>query len=368
VRRRVLLLVKGLGRGGAEQLLVSGARHHDRDRFDYEAAYLLPHKDALVEDLRDEGVPVACLSGSRGIGWLGRLRSLVRDRRIDLVHAHSPYAAIGARLALGRRSPKLVYTEHNVWARYHPATRWANLATFPRNDHVFAVAEDVRASIAYPMALSFRRMPPTETLHHGIDLERFPTPAPTDGVRAELGIEEGAPVVGTVANFKAHKAHDVLLRAAVLVRRDVPDVRFVLVGTGPLEDDVRRQASARGLDDQVVFAGFREDVPRVAASFDVFALPSTYEGLSIALLEAMALERPPVVTRVGGLPEVVADGVSGLLVPSGDPDALAAQIVRLLQDPKLRADMGAAARRRVAAFDIRRAVARTEKVYGELLG
>ncbi|MGH2636009.1 MAG: glycosyltransferase [Actinomycetota bacterium] len=367
MKRRVLLLVKGLGRGGAEQLLVSAARHLDRTRFDYEAAYLLPYKDALVDDLRAAGLPVACLSGARGIGWLGRLRSLVRRRRIDLVHVHSPYAAIGARLALPR-GPKLVYTEHNVWARYHPATRWANLATFPRNDHVFAVADDVRASIVYPRGISFLQMPPTETLHHGIDLDRFPAPGSSNGVRAELGIADGAPLVGTVANFKAHKAHDVLLRAAVRVRRDVPDVRFVLVGTGPLEDEVRREAHAIGVGDQVVFAGFREDVPRVAAAFDVFALPSTYEGLSIALLEAMALGKPPVVTRVGGLPEVVDDGVSGLLVPSGDPEALATQIVRLLRDPKMRADMGEAARRRAGAFDIRRAVRRTEEVYGELLG
>lgn len=365
--RRVLLLVKGLGRGGAEQLLVSAARHLDRSRFDYEVAYLLPHKDALVDDLRAAGLPVACLSGARGVGWLGRLRSLVRGRRIDLVHAHSPYPAIGARVALRRGGTKLVYTEHNVWARYHPATRWANLSTFFRNDHVFAVAEDVRSSIVYPRPMSFLRMPPTETLHHGIDVELVPALAVPDGVRAELGISDGAPVVGTVANFKTHKAHDVLLRAAERVRRDVPDVRFVLVGTGPLEEEIRRQTRERRLEDHVVFAGFRDDPLRVAASFDVFALPSTYEGLSIALLEAMALGKPPVVTRVGGLPEVVDHGVSGLLVPSGDPDALAVEIVRLLRDAKLRADLGEAARRRATDFDIRRAVRRTEEVYGELL-
>jgi glycosyltransferase involved in cell wall biosynthesis len=362
----VLVLIKGLGRGGAEQLIVSAARHLDRGRFDYEVAYLLPHKDALVAELESAGLRVHCLRAGRGPGWVGRLRSLVRDRRIDLLHVHSPLAAIGARLGLRRRGPRLVYTEHNVWDRYHPATRWANLATFPRNDHVFAVAEHVRASITYPRALSFLTMPPTETLHHGIDVDLVPTPAP-NGVRAELGIAPDAPIVGTVANFKAHKAHDVLLRAAERVRREVPDVRFVLVGTGPLEEDVRRRTAERGLGDAVVFAGFRDDVPRVAAAFDVFALPSAYEGLSIALLEAMALGRPPVVTRVGGLPEVIEHEVNGLLVPSGDPDALASQILRLLRDPAMRASVGEEARRRAASFDIRRAVRRSEAVYEELL-
>jgi glycosyltransferase involved in cell wall biosynthesis len=365
MRRRVLVLIKGLGRGGAEQLLVSAAPHLDAERFEYRVAYLLPKKDALVGELRSAGLPVECLHGERGIGWVSRLRSMVRRGRIDLVHVHSPVAATGARLGLGPGGPRIVYTEHNVWARYHPMTYRANMLTFFRNDHVFAVSEHVRASIAYPRPLAFLPMPPTETLHHGIDLELVPPAA--DGVRAELGIEEDAPIVGTVANFKAHKAHEVLLRAAVEVRRDVPNVRFVLVGTGPLEADVRRRAEASGLNGTVVFAGFRDDAPRVASAFDVFALPSTYEGLSIALLESMALGKPAVVTRVGGLPEVVADGVNGLLVQPGAPAELAREIVRLLRDPALRARLGDAARVRAHEFDIRRAVRRTEDVYGELL-
>jgi glycosyltransferase involved in cell wall biosynthesis len=275
-------------------------------------------------------------------------------------------AAIGSRLAFGARRPRLVYTEHNVWARYHPVTYWGNMATFFRNDRVFAVAEHVRASIRYPRALGWLPMPRTETLHQGIDVAHLPQSA-HEGVRAELGIDADAPVVGTIANFKTHKAHDVLLRAAVDVRRAVPNVRFVLVGTGPLEPDVRRLAETAGLNGTIVFAGFREDALRVASAFDVFALSSTYEGLSIALLEAMALGKPAVVTRVGGLPEVVDDGVTGLLVPSGSPETLARAIVRLLQDPALRGRLGEAGRARAETFDIRRAVRRSEEVYEELL-
>ncbi len=362
---RVLVLIKGLGRGGAEQLLVSGARHLDRERFDYEIAYLLPHKDALVGELRAAGLPVTCLDGARGVGWIGRLRSHVRRRGIDLIHVHSPLAAIGTRLAFGPRGPRLVYTEHNIWARYHRATYIGNLATFFRNDHVFAVAEHVRASIRYPSALSFLPMPPTETLYQGIDMDQLSVEP--DGVRSELDIDDDAPVVGTVANFKTHKAHDVLLRAAVEVRAEIPNVRFVLVGTGPLEEEIRRKVEASGLAETVVFAGFRDDAPRVASAFDVFALPSNYEGLSIALLESMALGKPVVVTAVGGLPEVIQDEVSGLLVPPGASGPLAGNIVRLLRDPALRARLGDAARRRAAEFDIRRAVRRTEAVYEAML-
>lgn len=364
---RVLLLIKGLGRGGAEQLLASSAPYLDRDRFDYEVAYLLPWKDALAGELEARGLPVHCLQGGRGLGWAGRLRGLARRRGIDLVHSHSPLAAVGARRALGRRM-RHVYTEHNVWSRYHRATYWANAATFPRSQHVFAVSDHVRESIRYPGPLRFRPMPPVETLHYGLDpaaMERW-RGAP-DGVRAELGIPADAPMAVTVANFKLHKGHEFLLEAARRVRRLVPGVRFVLVGTGALQEDLQRRARQLGLEESVVFAGFREDAPRVAAAGDVFVLPSLYEGLSIALVEAMALGRPSVVTAVGGQPEVIEDGVHGLLVQPRDPSSLARAVATLLLDRACRDRMGRAALRRAAAFDIRTAVRRTEAVYGGVL-
>ena len=174
-------------------------------------------------------------------------------------------------------------------------------------------------------------------------------------------------MIGSIANFKAAKDHATLLRAAVRVRQAVPGVRLLLVGQGPLEARTRRLAAELGLADTVVFAGFRDDARRLAAAFDVFTLSSTYEGLPIALVEAMALGRPAVVTDVGGTSEVVTDGDDGLLVPPRDPVALADGLVRLLHNPDLRARIGAAARARASDFDIRTAVARMEQVYADLL-
>ncbi|MGH2572281.1 MAG: glycosyltransferase [Actinomycetota bacterium] len=365
---RILLLIKGLGRGGAEQLLVNAARYLDTSRFSYEVAYLLPWKDALVSELEEANLPVHCLHGGRGPGWLSRLRRLVRDRQIDLVHSHSPIAAVGARLALGRRpAVRRVYTEHNVWERYHRATYWANLLTFPRSDHVFAVSEHVALSIRYPAALRFRRMPPVETRYHGIDPQAVSSWPSPDGIREELGIPESAPVVGTVANFKAHKGHRQLLRAAARVRRLVPEVRFVLVGAGPLEGEMKSLARELALDGTVIFTGHRQDVPQLVQTFDLFALPSIHEGLSIALIEALAVGTPAVVTNVGGLPEVVEDGKQGFVVPPGDEDSLVESIVTMLLDASLRERFGESARERAAGFDIRHAIARIEEVYGELL-
>ena len=366
--KRILHIIKGLARGGAEQLLLSQAPYADRSRFDYEVAYLLPDHNTLVGELEAAGLPVHCLDGARGAGWIGRLRRVVHDREIDLVHGHSPYVAIGTRVGLrGRSRPRMVYTEHNVWEAYHRATYWGNLLTYPRSDHVFAVSDHVLASIRYPLPLRFLRMPTVETLHHGVDPAAVRGWESSDGVREELGIPDDAPLVGTVANFRPSKGHAVLLEAAVRVRRAIPKVRFVLVGLGPLESEIRRRARELGLDGTVVFAGARGDAPRVAGACDLFTLPSVYEGLAIALIEAMALGRPAVVTRAGGLTEVVEHGKQGLVVDPGDPKGLADAIISLLRDPDLRHQFGEAGRRRAAKFDIRRALRRHEEVYSELL-
>lgn len=368
--RRILVLIKGLGRGGAEQLLVSAAPYRDAERFAYEVAYVLPEKDALTGELETVGIPTHCLGGA-GAAWVGRLRKLVRERDVDLVHAHLAYTAIGARLALAGAGVPLVYTEHIVWECYHPATYWANLLTFPRNDHVFTVSERVTRSIRYPAVLRSLPHPPVETLYHGLDPAAVARWTAEDGVhrvRPELGVAAHAPVVVTVANFKAHKGYDYLLEAAARVRQEIPAVRFVLVGQGPLEGEVRAGVRRHGLDETVVFAGHRPDVPRIVDASDVFALASLHEGLSIALLEAMAVGTPPVVTDAGGLAEVVADGEHGLVVPPRDADALASAIGSLLRDPELRGRLGRAARERAASFDIRASVRRAEAVYERLLG
>jgi glycosyltransferase involved in cell wall biosynthesis len=365
MRPGVLHLIKGLGRGGAEQLLVDAVRHLDRDRRRYEVAYLLPWKDALVGELRSQGVAVHSLDGGSGTAWLGRLRRLARGRGIGLIHTHSPYPAIGARTAVGAHH---VYTEHNVWQRYHRATYWGNLLTFFRNDHVFAVSDQVRASIRYPSGLGLMTMPPVETLYHGLDMARLQERADVGGVRLELAIPDDAPLVGTVGNLTPKKAHGDLIEAVSIVRRRLPDVRLVLVGQGPLERDLRERVRGLGLNEAVVFAGYRTDATRLMAAFDVFVLPSRFEGLSIALLEAMALGRAVVATRVGGSPEVIEDGDSGILAEAGDPGALAEAIRSLLDDPSRRARMGQAARRRAGRFDIGAAAARMEEVYEGLLG
>lgn len=350
------MLTKGLGRGGTERLLAGTVRHLDRARFEVEVAYLLPWKDAFVEEIEAAGVAVHCLGATRAgrVAWLPRLRRLVRDREIDLVHTHMPLPASAARLALPRTT--FVHTEHNMWDRYRPATRLVNRVTYRRNASVIAVSDGVAASV--------RALVPVEVVVHGIDVANIRRDAAARSrARRALGLGEEGPVVGTVGNLTAKKDHASLLTATRRLADEHPGLRVVVVGSGPLEGELRARAAALGLADTVLFAGMRHDVFDLLAAFDVFTLSSRFEGLPIALLEAMATGVPPVATRVGGIPEVVTDGVDGTLVPPGDPEALATAIGKLLADPAGRAEMGLRATERATAFDLSAAVRRIEDVY-----
>ena len=362
----VLWLTKGLGPGGAERLLVSMARAADHQRFRYEAAYLLPEKDHLVAELAAAGVPARCLDGPRELDlrWTARLRRLLVDRRYDVVHVHAPYVAAAARMVVRTvpRRPRLLYTEHNTWAGYGRATRWANAVTYPLDDARVVVSPDARRSLP----ARWRRG--TELVVHGIDLGRVRDHrGRRQELRAALGLPAGAVVVGTVANLRRHKDYPTLLRAASAALRSEADLRFLAVGQGPLESELRALHDALGLDDRFRFLGYRADPLEVLAACDVFVLSSIAEGYPVALMEALGLGLPVVATAVGGVPDAVRPGVEGLLVPPSHPDRLADAILALSRDPARRADMGAAAAARAELFDIRRATSRIEEIYVELV-
>jgi glycosyltransferase involved in cell wall biosynthesis len=193
-------------------------------------------------------------------------------------------------------------------------------------------------------------------------------PAARVSAREGLDLPPTQPVVGTVANFTPKKDHAGLLEALGTVREVVPDVLWLMIGSGPLEAELRRKATSLGLDANVRFLGSRDDVLDLLPALDLFVLGSRFEGLPISLLEAMASEVPVVVTTVGGIPEAVTDGVEGRLVPPVDPQVLAVAVTDLLHDPARRATMGTAAATRVRAdFSIARAVHRTEELYDQLL-
>lgn len=359
---RVLWLTKGLGPGGTERLLVAHARVGDHDRFDYRAAYLRPDKVHLTGELRDLGVPSTCLGAATpaDLRWLWRLRRMLVRERIDVLHVQSPSVAPFARLVARtvRPRPRVVYTEHNTWSSYRPGTRWANRLTYRLDDAHVAVSEEVRRSTP---ARVQRQL---DTVIHGIDVAAVRAQvAERDVVRAELGIGPDEVVIGTVANLRAQKAYPDLLAAAVTVTQRCPQARFVSVGQGPLEAEIKAEHARLGLGDRFVFLGYRPDATRVMAAFDVFTLASLFEGLPVTLMESRALGLPVVVTAVGGLVAHVADGDDGLLVPPGEPAALAEALVRVVEDAELRRRLAQRSAGRAEAFDARTAARAVEARY-----
>ncbi|MGH8883792.1 MAG: glycosyltransferase [Egibacteraceae bacterium] len=367
---RVLWLTKGLGRGGIEQLLSLSAAYIDRARFDVEVAYLLAWKDAFVPELERRGIETHCLGmrHNADLSWIRRLRSLARERQFDLVHTHSPYPAVAARIALGAARAPLLHTEHNVWPRYRWPTYAANAATYQRNAAVLAVSRPVAESIRPPRWMPWVAVPALQVVHHGIDESRVRWgPDARAEARRTLDLDEEELVLGTVGNFTPKKDHHSLLTAFAMLPDLGSPTRLVLVGAGPLEDELRRQVVRKDLGERVVFTGSRDDVQALLPAFDVFVLSSVYEGLSIALLEAMAAGLPSVATRVGGIPDALTDGVDGLLVAPRDPEALATAISSLLRNEPLRRQIGDAAMHSVRRFSIATAVRRTEQLYEDVL-
>ena len=364
---RVLLLTKGLGLGGTERLVSALARGLDPARYRAEVAYVLPWKDALVPELRTNGIEVHCLrgGGANNGRWVLGLRRLLAERRYDLVHTHSPVAGAAARL-LAPRQTVLIHTEHNVWPRYRAPTYAANASTIGRNAAVVAVSRGVADSIHRPAWAPWAQLPPVEVLYHGIeegDVERGPEARAV--ARNLLGLTAGDLVVGCVASFTPKKDHRSLLAAFRKLREQRSGVKLVLVGAGPLEEELRLEAADLG--SAVQFLGTRNDVRRLLPAFDVLALTSVHEGLGLVLVEAMAAGIPCVATRTGGIVEVLTDGEQGLLVSPGDIEAIAAAMGRLLDDPALRAELGRRGVERAGDFGIGRAVQRMHDLYEEVL-
>jgi len=363
---RVLWLIKGLGPGGAERLLVEHARAADRSEFRYEVAYLLEAKQHLVPELEALGVRTHGLGVRNELDprWTARLASLLRRGAFDVVHAHAPVPASVARLEVRgfprARRPAFVYTEHNRWPSYRFETRAANQATFGLNDKVFAVSDDVRDSIPT------RWRADVEVLVHGVDVDAVrDTRAQRDETRRELGVQPGESLAVTVANLRADKNYPGLIEAArLLVERDVP-IRFATCGQGQLEQEVAAAHRRSGLGDRFALLGYRDDATRLIAAADVFVLASHHEGLPVTVMEALTLGVPVVAPAVGGLPQVVHDGDNGLLVRPGSATALADGIARAIA-PEEHARLVGGAQQTGDRFSSAHATARVESAYREL--
>lgn len=367
-RPRILTLLVGFGVGGAEQLVLDTAPRLRARGFDLRAA-ALKGPGPLLPELEAAGVPGVAL-GARHRGDLAvllRLAALLRSERIDLLHSHLFFANLAGRIA-GRLAgvPVILSGQHDtdVWMRPHH--RLIERLTARLADRVITCSEAVRAweidVIGQPAAK-------VTTLRNAIVPPAEPGEAERRAARASLGAAPDDLVVGTLGRLdEPKKGLQFFIDAAAAVAARVPRARFVVAGDGPARADLEARAARAGLGDRLRFAGERRDVPRLLSAYDLFVQPSLWEGFGLTLVEAMAVGKPVVATRVGGIPEIVRHGRDGVLVPPGDVAALAGAIVELLDDPARRSAFAAEGRHRARTeFHIDRLVGETAALYRDAL-
>jgi glycosyltransferase involved in cell wall biosynthesis len=375
-RLRVVNLVNHLTiHGGAERIAVRIATNLDRERFDSTlvvSRWPRPIErrsssasEALAQ-LEAGGVRFRALRRTRKVQlapWI-RLARFMRSEHVDVLHTHqfgtNVWGSVTGRLA---GVPVVLAHEHSWSYEGNPVRRFLDREVVSRAaDRFIAVSrEDQRRMV------EVEGVDPARTLHIPLGIGDSPRPA-RHSVRSELGIPADAPVLGVVGNLRSQKAHQVLIRATAELVGRWPDLRVLLAGTGPERQSLEGLVGELGLQHTVRLLGYRADVPDVLAAMDIAVCSSDFEGTPIAILEYMDAGLPVVATAVGGVPDVLDDGVQGLLVPRRDPEALARAIAELLSDPQRATAMGAHGReRRRTEFTLGVMIRRIEDLYRELV-
>jgi glycosyltransferase involved in cell wall biosynthesis len=354
--------------GGAENAMFMLLESLDRG--EWKPILLLdeaPDPNPLAARASAIGVPVRTVP-PMPLGLAGALRvpataAMLRRERPAIFHAHLSWplaAKYGLAAAVLAGVPGVIATVQLIPEFELERSSRLQLRALSRGvDRYIAVSHDIAAELVERFRWPAAKV---EVVHNAVDVERFEVAAPP-GLREELGVGEG-PMVLTLGRLDEQKGHAVLFEAATRV----PDAVFVIAGEGPERSALEGRARRMGIAGRVRFLGHRTDIPQLLAAADLFALPSLYEGTSLAVLEAMAARRAVVSSAIGGTEELIEDGKSGLLVPPGDAPALGAAIGRLLADPALRESLAARARARVEADFTRSAMAgRVTAIYGRVL-
>jgi glycosyltransferase involved in cell wall biosynthesis len=359
-RKRVAQVIWSLGLGGAEQLVIRIAASLDRTRFE-PLIICLDGPGPFGAAATESGIDLLTIGkrGARDLRALVRLVRLLRRRHIDVVHTHlfgaDFWGRIAARLA---GTATVVTTAHNVDSWKKPTHLLVDRCLAPGTTRLVAVSEQVR-QFYEERGIARGRW---EVVYNGVE-DSDPIARNRQALSA-LGIGVDEPTVGLIGRLVPAKRPDLFLDAVARAAQSVPRLRALVVGDGPLRPAAQKEARRLGVDGRAIFTGLRHDIPAILAGLDVLAFASEREGLSIAMLEAMAAAVPVVATAVGGTPELIESGVTGLLVPPGDPQAMADAILRVLEHRDEAGALAKAAQDRVRSrFTLRRMIKAYEDIY-----
>jgi L-malate glycosyltransferase len=347
--QQVAYLVKALSESGLEQ------------------GILCPRDAALSArpELKGQTIYHFHNKGPIGIQLARRIAAVVRDGGFHLVHTHDSHAHTAAVLAaslFGMRQPLIVSRRVDFPVTKSPLSYWKyNHSCIAR---ILCVSEEIR-TVTAP---AIRNKGLIKVIRSGVDIERYQDVDGRAVLRRELGLDPTTHLVGNLSALADHKDYPTWLKAAACLKKARPDVHFIIAGTGPEEQRISKLVHKLGLQDCVHLLGFRTDVPEVMTALDVFMISSKTEGLGTIVIEALAAGIPIVATRAGGIPELIVDGECGLLVDTGDSDALCAAVCRIFDEPGLAGRLRAAGRERARRFSFRATAEQTLKVYIEVTG
>jgi glycosyltransferase involved in cell wall biosynthesis len=377
--RKILYIIGTLDIGGAERHLVEVVKHIDKSRF---SPYVCTLVDggALRSEIENAGIPLYSVD-FRGLRskydpfslWnllkkLIRLYHFMREQQFAIVHGYLFWAYVfGAFAGRAARVPTIIASRRSLGnfkankRHYLFIERIANRLTDLLIVNSHAVKNDV---------VRQEKVAPTKirVIHNGIDLKPFAKLVDIAAKKQEFKIAPEAPLIGVIANYIHYKGHRYMIDALAQVRTIFPNVRCLLIGEGPMRPAIEAWIRERDLAENIILTGTRKDIAELIAAFDISVLPSLEEGFSNTILESMAAGKPVIVTAVGGNPEAVDDGKTGILVPPRDPEALAGALLELLRNPERARALGRAARERVEReFGIGRMIERMEDIYTRLM-
>jgi len=337
---------------------------HNRDEFEFHVIYFLSWKTAMVSAIEKSGVPVKCFSARNNILILLQVFKLKRyciDNKISLIHCHLPWAGFVGRFLFKITGIPVVYTEHNLQERYHWITRFLNKLTFNWQTAVIAVSKDVEQSIRK----SIHPKAEVITILNGVNTQKFVRDqAAGDALKQTLNIPTDSKVIGTIAVFRFQKRLAEWLSLAAAVHKKHHEVYFLMVGTGLLEEELKSEAKKLGISDRVIMPGSQADVIPWVSLIDIYLMTSKFEGLPIALLEAMSMKCAIVTTDAGGIKEVVRHGQDGLMSATDEWKTLEGHLENLLENPDKRKALSFAARQRIEeAFSLSVMIKAVEGLY-----
>ncbi len=364
---RVVHLVEDLTIGGLERVLATIVLNLDKRKYNV-SVWCLREGGFFAQMLIEKGIEVKIvhIASSRNPTNIYRLYRLLRIGRFDIIHTHAYSAGtIGRVCAFLAAIPVIISHNHSVYGyykRYHHFVEWL-LSHF--TDRIICVSDKVKKfSIETQRINSLKFL----TIYNGID-EVSPTQEkPPSFLRKELGIPLDHSVICTITHLEEHKGVLFLIKAASLLLASRENISFLLVGKGSLMEELRALCTKFNIEQSVIFTGERIDIPEILSLTDIFVLPSIREGLGISILEAMSHGKPIIATKVGGIPEIVSDGVNGVLVPPRNPEALSSAIDELLTDREKRRQMGSQGRRICDQhFNTKAMINKIEMLYEQLL-